>query len=266
MEFQKNSVLLRKAMHQFPVLIVFLLSACHLNETDYKRPRSDHAEDISAVKKIIEIPLPDGFERVSNPRGSFGSWLRGVGLKKDRTVYLYNGLPKPNQSAQYAVLDIATGNKDLQQCADAIMRLRAEYLFSQKKFDQIVFFDNKGKSYRWKAGADKTNFQRYLEQVFGMCGTASLEKQLKPVPISHIQPGDVFIKGGFPGHAMIVVDVAKNKAGKTIYMLAQSYMPAQDIHIVKNPANPDSPWYNAGEMAEIVTPEWTFTRQQLRRW
>ena len=82
-----------------------------------------------------------------------------------------------------------------------------------------------------------------------------------------MQPGDVFIKGGFPGHAMIVVDVAVNKKGEKIFMLAQSYMPAQDIHIVKNPGNETlSPWYVLGEGATIVTPEWKVRKDQLRSW
>jgi hypothetical protein len=101
-----------------------------------------------------------------------------------------------------------------------------------------------------------------------MCGTASLEKQLKPVNgLNHMEAGDVFIKGGFPGHAMIVMDVAINEKGKKMYMLAQSYMPAQDIHIVKNPVNDKlSPWYEVNNNGDIITPEWIFTNRQLKRW
>ena len=50
-------------------------------------------------------------------------------------------------------------------------------------------------------------------------------------------------------------------------MLAQSYMPAQDIHIVKNPGNEIlSPWYETGEEAMIITPEWKFEQNQLYKW
>jgi len=35
------------------------------------------------------------------------------------------------------VLDVRVGNKNLQQCADAIMRLRAEYLFQQQWYNAI---------------------------------------------------------------------------------------------------------------------------------
>ena len=58
-------------------------------------------------------------------RETFGAWLRSVPLKKNLTVYLYNGVPKRNQEAQFAVLDVSVGHEDLQQCADAVMRLRA---------------------------------------------------------------------------------------------------------------------------------------------
>jgi hypothetical protein len=101
-----------------------------------------------------------------------------------------------------------------------------------------------------------------------MCGSASLERQLNPVAdIKDILPGDVLIKGGFPGHAMIVMDVAVNDKGNKVFMLAQSYMPAQDIHIVKNPGNTElSPWYAVNDVKQIITPQWIFTNDQFRKW
>jgi hypothetical protein len=217
---------------------------------------------------LIAIPPPAGYVRIKVAQGSFGEWLRKVPLKKDNYVYLYDGSLKRNQSAQFAVMDITVGKKDLQQCADAVMRLRAEYLFSQRRYYEIEFRDNNNKSYKWTRGNDRSAFARYLEQVFGWCGSASLSKQLKEVSnIRDIQPGDVFIKGGFPGHAMIVTDVAINKDGNKVFMLAQSYMPAQDIHIVVNPsADKTTCWYNADDSPGIITPEWTFYPDQLKRW
>lgn len=103
--------------------------------------------------------------------------------------------------------------------------------------------------------------------AFGQCGSASLEKQLHSIALKDVLPGDVLIKGGFPGHAMIVTDVAVNKGGKKLFMLAQSYMPAQDIHIVKNMNDTElSPWYKADGVDVIETPEWDFSSKQLRRW
>ena len=64
----------------------------------------------------------------------------------------------------------------------------------------------------------------------------------------------------------MVVDIIENKNGKKKYLLAQSYMPAQNFQILKNP-NSESPWYDLnGEGLNIYTPEWSFNTSQLMRW
>ena len=217
---------------------------------------------------IGSILTPEGFIREITAPGSFGIWLKAIPLKKDKTVYLYNGKVKPNQSVQFAVIDISVGNKDLQQCADAVMRLRAEYLFTEKKYSDIAFMDYNGKWYKWRGGDKRLAFDNYLQTVFGWCGSASLEKQLKPIAdFNNIKAGDVFVQGGFPGHAMMVVDVAINEKGKKIFMLAQGYQPAQDIHVVVNPTDEKlSPWYEVTNSNEILTPEWRFLKSNLKTW
>jgi hypothetical protein len=91
---------------------------------------------------------------------------------------------------------------------------------------------------------------------------------LKPVPAGDIAIGDVFIKGGFPGHAVLVADMAESTAtGEKRFLLVQSYMPAQEMHVLKNPAAGDgSPWYPAAFVGELKTPEWSFAPGALRRW
>ncbi len=224
--------------------------------------------DKNPYSNIGNIPLPEGYTRVPADSNSFAAWLRQVSLKENKTVYLYDGTQKHNQTAQFAVLDISVPNKNLQQCADAVMRLRAEYLFAEKEYNNIIFSDNDNTIYSFNAPYTRENFMHYMETVFGMCGSASLSKQLKPVnDFSTIAPGDVVIRGGFPGHAVIVMDAAQNAAGKKIFMLAQSYMPAQDIHVLKNPANEKlSPWYEVSEGTQLLTPEYLFNKTELKRW
>jgi hypothetical protein len=220
----------------------------------------------NSFKQIGQIPAPPGYTRMMLPAGSFGEWLRKLPLKDDNRVFLYNGKLKANQSAQYAVLDISVGKKDLQQCADAIMRLRAEYFYQRKEYASIDFWDNNKTHYRLKANADRNEFNNYLEKVFTYCGTLSLQQQLRSsIDVGGLKPGDVFIKGGSPGHAVIIVDVLVNKEGKKLFMLAQSYMPAQDIHLLVNPDETGSPWYEI-PVRELRTPEWTFEAKHLRTW
>lgn len=251
------------------VSLSFLLLSCN----EQKSSSSGQAAIIKSppenpYKQIQAIPLPAGFERIKADSGAFTEYLRTIGLKTQTTVYLYNGQPKHNQTAQYALLNISVGNTDLQQCADAVMRLRAEYLYAQKRFEQIIFRDNDNREYTFTAPYNREHFDKYLNRVFSMCGSASLSKQLKPVNnFADIEPGDVLIRGGFPGHAVIVMDIAISNTGKKIYLLAQSYMPAQDIHVLKNPMNEYlSPWYEVNDDLIIQTPEYTFRQNELMRW
>jgi hypothetical protein len=207
-------------MRNFVLPLVMLLSGC----TDYSAPSSQPlikpTKPAENFQTVGGIKLPDGFSRISAGPASFASWLRNLAFKSDKTVYLFNGEKKANQSAQFAVIDISRSNSDLQQCADVIMRLRAEYLFANKKYDSIRFMDYNRKWYNWNGGANRQKFDNYLQNVFGWCGSASLEKQLIHVAdFSEIKPGDVLIKGGFPGHAVIVADMAVNNKGEKIFML-----------------------------------------------
>ncbi|MBN2369761.1 MAG: DUF4846 domain-containing protein [Vicinamibacteria bacterium] len=223
--------------------------------------------------------------------GDFADWLRGLPMKHGRPpVLLFDGRLKANQNAHVAVVDIDVGRADLQQCADAVIRLRAEYLYASSRMDDISFRFTSGDEARftlWARGfrpqvrgsrvrwiktsppdAGHAGLRRFLNVVFTYAGSKSLEQELCRVDDpSTLQAGDVFIQGGFPGHAVLVVDVAVHRStGRAAFLLAQSYMPAQEIHILKNPGDARlSPWYvlDAGDV--LATPEWIFRRSDLRR-
>ncbi len=248
-------------------------------------------QDNTEILKIKDIPCPKEYQRPVVESNSFGEYLRNLPLKQtDNKVYLFDGRLKPNQNAQYRVIDMEIGNRDLQQCADAIMRLRGEYLYRQKQFTKLQFRftsgDNciftqyaagyrpkiKGSTVNWiktaKPDTSYPTFRKYMDLVFMYAGTYSLSKELKTISnLYNIRIGDVFIKGGFPGHAVIVVDIAKNTTSDNIvFLLAQSYMPAQDIHVLKNPQNKDlSPWYSINFKKRLITPEYTFSKTDLKR-
>jgi hypothetical protein len=266
-----------------------LIFACHappLQAETQWRPIPIAAAGATLAERI---PPPDGFVRAPAVPGSWAEWLRALPLEPAGSpVLLFDGRPKARQDVQAAVLDIDLGGKDLQQCADAIMRLRAEWQLATGRAETIAFNYTDGGRVpfsRWARGerpsetgrtwhrgarpdAGYDSFRRYLEQVMIYAGTASLAAEMKPVPAEKLETGDVFVHGGFPGHAMLVIDTATNPAtGERRFLLAQSYMPAQDIHVVKNPAAADgSPWYGLDFGPELVTPEWRFARTELRRW
>ncbi|KAB2846793.1 MAG: hypothetical protein F9K44_14710 [Hyphomicrobiaceae bacterium] len=248
---------------------------------------------LSAAKVLETIEdrftPPAGFTRVAVAPGSFAEWLRKLPLRPPGTlVRLYDGSLKGRQDVHAAVIEIDVGRRDLQQCADAVMRLRAEYLFSRGRLSEISFNATSGEAIpfsrwakgeraslssnrlRWTGGAvaDATHraLTSYLDVVFAYAGTHSLAKELRAVGEEELRIGDVFIKGGFPGHAVLVVDMAVDARGTKRALLAQSFMPAQDIHVLKDPNTTNgTDWYEISARSSLVTPEWIFPPGSLRR-
>ncbi len=245
------------------------------------------------VKSTIKTRFspPPGFSWVHEPRGSFQEYIANFPLHPPGfPVRDYNTRPIDQQKYHAALLKIDVGNKDLQQCADAWIRLYAEYLWSQKRFDEIGFQFTSGQFFSWmdfkngmrtKELKNKVrfytinsvddsyqNFRQYLQIIFRYAGTISLDRESVAVKKNEdIEIGDFLIKPGSPGHCVIVVGVARNKSGQKRYLLAESFMPAQDIHILKNLGNPQSsPWYEINvNAAETATAKYTFKPTSVKR-
>lgn len=234
------------------------------------------------------IPAPEGFRRIETKPNSFARWLRNLPLKKAGSpVRAFDG--RVLRSPAAAVVNLDVGKRDLQQCADSLMRLRAEYLFSQKRHDDIVFQLTNGMDVRFskfaagyklkqisrtrvdwvprgQKGASHSALRQYLKQVYLWAGTASLQHESQHIPLSDLQPGDFFIQGGFPGHTVIVLDIAENASGERRLLLGQGFMPAQDFHVVPNARG--EPWHVLQRNhVQIQIPAWphSFGEKDLYR-
>ncbi len=279
----------RKAMLLTLLVLIsgLLIARCHWSGA----ARDKSAESQGPQTIAARLPPPRGFDLVSVAPGSFAEWLTKLPLKPGRPpVLLYDGSNKLNQLAHHAVIDMDIGTADLQQCADAVIRLRAEYLWAAGRRSDIHFNFTSGDRadyVRWREGYrplvtgnavswrrtaphddSYQGFRGYLNKVFEYAGTASLSAELSPVKdVDQMRIGDVFIRGGFPGHAAIVVNMARNRDGKKqVFLLAQGYTPAQDIHVLRDPMHPGlSPWYPVDFGEQLITPEYAFRRAELRR-
>lgn len=141
---------------------------------------------------------PQGYHRDSLPPDSFGYFLRHFPLEQHGTeVVYYNGTVKRNP-VYVAVLKADVGTRDLQQCADAVIRLRAEYLYAHKRYADLYFNFTNGfradyskwaESYRIRVNGNRAEwykatapdytyatFRRYLDNVFAYAGTLSLSQ------------------------------------------------------------------------------------------
>ena len=251
------------------------LTACNA-QTNSKpeRAKTEQEKRPMANNLAARIPAPQEYKRVDVAEGSFAHFLRNLPLKPaGSNLHYHTGQVKERKYAG-AVVDMDFGKNSNEQCADAIIFLRASYLWKTRQYAKISFcFTNgfKAEYAKWaqgyrirnnnawvktqKADYSYQSFRKYLHLVFQYAGTASLSQELKPIGrcwATDIQAGDVIIKGGFPGHAEMVVDVAENDKGERIVLLAQSFMLAQEIEVFPQWFSPSS------NGTRLVTPAWTF--------
>ena len=251
------------------------LTACNAQTNSMPvQAKNEQEKRLAANNLAARIPTPQGYKRVDVTEGSFAHFLRNLPLKPAGSdLHYHTGQVKERKYAG-AVVDMDFGKNSNEQCADAIIFLRASYLWKTRQYAKISFcFTNgfKAEYAKWaqgyrirnnnawvktqKADYGYQSFRKYLNLVFQYAGTASLSQELKPIGrcwATDIQAGDVIIKGGFPGHAEMVVDVAENDKGERIVLLAQSFMPAQEIEVFPQWFSPSS------NGTRLVTPAWTF--------
>lgn len=274
------------------VLLVVFFNSCQNNSTE-KEPHSSPLNDsiekqikssqeriypwfskmTESTTLVKQTPVPDGFKRMKSQSGSFADWLQHLPLKKEGTkVYYYNDDEKYTQEIHEAIIDIDIPNKDIQSSEDAIIRLRSEYLFSKKLFDKIKYQTTNNEiiafsNFLKEEKPSYIKFKKFLEIAAKPISNTSLSDELEYILLGEMQIGDIFIQGGKPGHAAIILDMAINDGNQKVFLLAQSFIPTQDIHILKNLNQYDffGAWFPMNFGTTLYTPEWEFSMNDLRR-
>ncbi len=204
---------------------------------------------------------PSGYERVACDSKSFGTYLRKHPVLEDTArVRYYTGRVNPHASpAAVIATPRVFASSEHFQCADAVFYLYASFLKQQKR--EIVFRSWAGNPVRYKS---QSSFSDYVLNVFKTCNTASMENDVRFIgSIDSLKAGDVFLTPGNPGHVMIVMDVAANRQTNDLcFLLAESYMPAQSLQVVKNRNGGLSEvWYSVRETKDagtLATPRWKY--------
>ncbi|MGB1211506.1 MAG: DUF4846 domain-containing protein [Lacinutrix venerupis] len=236
------------------------------------------------------VNLPKGFKRVNYAKGSFQDYLRNYKLKPYGTKIInYDNSQYYWQKGHIGILDITVPKNGLQQCADALIRIRSEYLWDNNRKDEIGFNFTSGHYCSWKKFAEgyrpiingnkvtfkktasvdytKSNFYKYLNLIYMYSGTLSLSQELEEITeVKDLKIGDMLILGGSPGHIVMLGDEAINSKGEKLFLLFQGNTPAQSVHLVKNLENINiSPWYNLKMNAVIPVSNFTFYNSKFAR-
>lgn len=234
---------------------------------------------------------PQGFSRVHLEKHSFGAFLRHLPLAAANTpVRSYRGdvIRSGDHPNVAAVVAIDVGNRDLQQCADAILRLHAEWRYAEGHRDHAyraadgtkLSFARFAAGDRLRVEGNKLSFvhnaraaepthallRTWLDDVFGWANTGALARDGARVSWKNLRPGDFFVLTGVPyGHAVLVLDMATDAQGRRALLLGQSFVPAQNMHVLR--PDTSSAWFVVDESeTSVSTPFWEpFPFESLRR-
>ncbi|WP_452221718.1 DUF4846 domain-containing protein [Lacinutrix salivirga] len=242
-----------------------------------------------SVTIASRVNIPEGYKRVIYPKGSFEDYLRHYALKPfGSKIINFDGSAYFWQGGHIGILEIPVPKNGLQQCADALIRIRSEYLWENNRKDEIGFnftsgdycsWNNYAKGFRPKINGNKVvfnktatanytkdNFYNYLNLIYMYSGTLSLYNELKSINDSDLKIGDMLIKGGSPGHIVMICDEVVNAKGEKLFLLFQGNTPAQSVHLVKNlEDNAISPWYQLKNNIVIPVSNYTFYDSKFAR-
>jgi hypothetical protein len=232
-------------------------------------------------------PLENRFEEQQGFKKDPGTWegfLQSLPVSPG-PVLDYRGNQVRGQWKHTGILSYDVGTADLQQCADALMRLRAEYLFKAGRSREIGFHFTDGTFYRYSdycngirvlasgnsirlvkkdtSAPGHASLRKYLDIVYTYAGTISLARELKPA--SDFGIGVVVIHGGSPGHCFLITDERTGEKGEKWYKMVEGYTPAQTIYMLRNiEVEGNSPWHHL-KKGPIETASYFFTDYELKR-
>ena len=240
--------------------------------------------DPAGMTLETRINPPEGYARPHAMEGSLAAFLRAYPLRADGAQVLYYDGEIREDAQAAAVFDVTLGSRNHEGPAGAMARLIAEYLYGEAEYDSISFtlgadfdftfdtwrkgrvLDVQGSSVTWKNGGTDSdgeeNFRDYLATLFVYISMSTLQEdlvQVEDVDADETKVGDISLgttKGG-KKTALMVADICQSEeTGEKLMLLVQGGAPAQQLHIVENPADEElSPWYPCGFAADLKTPD-----------
>ncbi|MDR1406197.1 MAG: DUF4846 domain-containing protein [Prevotellaceae bacterium] len=208
---------------------------------------------------LARFDVPHGYQRTDTTPASFAFFLRHLPLLPSGTPVKFHDGAANAACSPAAVIDMETGDKNLQQHAQAVMRLWAEYLFEQQRFPDIHFhIDNgeripyeqwaegmklviDGKAYWTKTPSNPRQyrtFRRYLNFIFTNSSFRTLAQDVELSTAPHIAPGDMLTPGNDTDSVVVMIlDAAVHRqTGEMVVLLVSGGSPAQSLHVLQNTA------------------------------
>jgi hypothetical protein len=251
---QKIILPLIERLHLIQLFITFMLIIRALFEFCYSQ------------STIEGIPLPStAYKRIPANNNSFAEWLRNLPLCKSGSDVLNyrNGIFKAGTDTAVAfVVDMDIKGRRHEQCMDILVRLYAEYLWKENQIENLNLPLPGGHWLKWEdwsngfrpvfkgidvdmqksSPSDTTHqaYQSYLNTIYSEAHTQQFYHAYQPLDKMAMQIGDIIIRRGTKGHAVMVVDLAKNERGELIALIGNGDTPACQFFLLNHKKN--SPW------------------------
>jgi len=231
-----------------------------------------------------------GFSRVEASPDGFGDWLRHLPVAKDGTpvttarLKLVLAADHPNVAA---VIALQPHSERLLSSSNMLIRLRAEYAWTAGRTRGLAFHYTSGHRSSWRAWSDgmrprvdgrgvvfrrmgmedasRSSFCGYLETLFRYASSYSLLDDTRQAEDRAIGAGDVLLRPGRPGHALMVLDVVTNTSGEVRVLLGQGGTPAQTFHVLRTDGG--CSWFSLTQDGTIdLGKHGVFRMKHLRHW
>ncbi|MFH1419433.1 MAG: DUF4846 domain-containing protein [Planctomycetota bacterium] len=236
------------------------------------------------------VSPPAGYSRVEVTAGSLADWLRhlpaapaGTAVKTGRGAVVLSA----DDPGLAAVIRLQPHDDRLLSAANMLIRLRAEHAWSVRQVGNLSFHYTSGQCSPWRAWAagvrpaidgrrvrfretaepddSRAAFCGYLEMLFRYASTYSLLDDTLQATDHAVEAGDVFVRPGRPGHAMMILDVATAPGGDVKVLLGEGGWPAQTFHVPRGPDG--NPWFTlTGSGGVDLGTRGRYRLDELRQW
>jgi hypothetical protein len=185
-------------------------------------------------------------------------------LKPGSDVQNYRGTVfKSGQDTAVAyVVDLEIKGRRLEQCMDILVRLYAEFLWAKNQTADLILPLPGGYWLKWndwhdgfrpifnginvtmkKSGQSNSSvesYKSYLNIIYSESHTQQFFHAYLPVERKEVQIGDIVIKKGTKGHAVMIVDLARNDKDELFALIGNGDTPACQFFLLNH--RKDSPW------------------------
>ena len=224
---------------------------------------------------LSQFNPPKGYKRISYKNHTFADWIRNILLKplnSDVLDFRGNVFKSKDDTTVAAVIEWKIKGRRLDQCMDILVKFYSEYLWEKDEPENLSLPLPGKQSLKWsdwqqgyrpkfrgthfdlikseKYNSSKYNYNKYLNLVFAESHTQQFYIAYPVIERQNVQVGDFIVKKGVKGHAIMIVDLAKDNRGNLIALIGQGDTPACEFYLLNY--NKDDPWIPLDFSKEII--------------